>query len=135
MAYETAPTGIANLLKYVKTEGPSRTCSVCGSPMVHLTDSYKTVNKCMSCGYSMVPEGDISGQHKFDMPVSITIVNAIDKKAFFESYQPLDEQLYNALIANGRDPEKAKEEVIMDLGLHGDQREYFDTKLQYLGVG
>lgn len=89
----------------------------------------------MQCGYSQKPVGDISDQHKFDGALTITVINAAhNKKAFFETYQPLDEQLYNSLISAGRSPQEAHKEVILDLGLDDAAKEYFDSKVNYLGV-
>jgi len=126
------PTSILHLLKYVNTEGASRVCPICGSQMEHLTDGFEAINKCFQCGFSNKPTGDISEQHKYDH--TITIVTAfLQKKGFFELYQPLDEKLFNSLISAGRDIETARNEVIRDLDLKGEALEYFKSKVNFLG--
>jgi len=128
------PTGIQKLLKYIPSEEASRTCPVCGSQMTHYNDGNKSLSKCVQCGYSHAPIGSLSAQNQYDMAVNVTVLNSADKKAFFVTQQPLDEQLYNGLISHGRTPEEAKKEIIRDLNLEGDALEYFENKLDYLGV-
>lgn len=126
------PTTVLNLLKYVNTEGESRTCPVCGHSLLHISDGLEVINKCLRCGFSGKPSGDISDQHKYDR--TITIVTAfLQKKGFFELYQPLDEKLFNTLISAGRSLEEAKNEVIRDLNLEGESLEYFISKVDFLG--
>jgi hypothetical protein len=126
------PDGLLDILKYVRTDGVSRACPICGAPMEHITDGLNAINKCFQCGFSEKPTGDVSDQHKYDH--TITIVTAfLQKQGFFELYQPLDEKLFNSLISAGRDTETARKEVIRDLDLKGEALEYFNSKVDFLG--
>jgi len=131
------PTGVLRLLKFQQTEGESRTCSICGAPLAHLTDGYKSIDKCLQCGYAHAATGSISEQGKHDFVINVNTVdaksNAPMKKGFIELYQPLDEQLFNALISAGRDAKKARDEVARDLDLKDDNLEYFEMKINFLG--
>lgn len=123
---------ILKVIKYQPTDGEGRSCAVCGAPMAHLTNGFDQIDKCIQCGYSFRPTGNISEQHAYDFKFTITTATS-NKKAFFEIYQPLDELLFNSLISAGRNPKEARVEIIVDLGLKDESLEYFNQKLNFLG--
>jgi hypothetical protein len=102
--------------------------------MVHLTDGYTCVEKCLKCGYAHKPVGDILHQNKHDYVLNVTVLSSLKvKQAQVDLYQPVDEQLYNAIISSGKDSEEARKEVIRDLDLKDENLEYFNMKIDYLG--
>jgi len=121
-------------MKHLHTEGPCRTCALCGSPMRPYTDHIKFLLKCTNkdCGYSYQTTGSIADQRKFDFKVKI-VQAVLQKAGYYELYQPLEELLYNDLIRLGKDPEKAVEEVIRDLKMSEQEAEYFRNKIRNLG--
>jgi len=123
---------VIQLLKQLSTEGSSRTCPVCGKPVAHMTDGHQYLDKCIACGYSHTPTGDISDQRKYDYSLSI-VQATLQKAGYYELHQPLEEQLYNKLMSAGRTPEEAVKEIITDLQLDDTEADYFKGKLDFLG--
>ena len=123
---------ILKLVKHLPIEPSSRTCPVCSKLMTHMTDGFKYLDKCLSCGYSHMPTGDINDQRRFDY--NFTIVQAaLQKAGYYELHQPIEEQLYNKLMTAERTPEEAINEVISDLQLSENDADYFKEKLNFLG--
>lgn len=123
---------VFKFVRQLKTEGESGTCPVCSFRMELISDGMKKITKCLRCGYSLIPTGTISDQRAFDYKLTVVRGEQM-KEGFFEFFQPIEEVLYNKIVMNGRTPEEAAKEVILDLGLTGDQAEYFKSKLNFYG--
>lgn len=123
---------VFKFVRQLKTEGESGTCPVCSFRLEHITDGYKKLTKCLRCGYSHTPTGNISDQRLFDYNLTL-IKGEHQKEGFFEFFQPIEEVLYNRVVMNGRTPQEAITEVIQDLGMSEEQAEYFKTKLNFYG--
>lgn len=118
-------------IRYQKMEDESRNCPVCGKQLAKRSDLTRTVVKCLNCGYSRKMQSGMEGMHRYDQPVML-ISEAATKRAWFELYQPLDEQLYNMLIDAEWTPESAATSVMKDLEMSNDETQYFMDKLQFL---
>lgn len=119
-------------IRQLKTDGESGTCPICNFRMEAITDGYKKLMKCLRCGYSHIPTGNISDQRAFDYRLTIH-QGKHEKEGFFEFFQPIEEVLFNKIVMNGRTPQEAVTEVIRDLGLSEEQAEYFKSKLNFYG--
>lgn len=120
------------MIDFLKDNGASGTCPVCAMRMEHISDGIKYLDKCLRCGYSYVPQGNISDQRKHDF--SITIVQAaLQKQGYYELYQPIEEQLFNHLITAGRSATEAISEITRDLSLSDSDVAYFKEKLKFFG--
>lgn len=112
--------------EYRHTEYHSRSCPVCVSPMIHMSDGTISISKCLVCGYSKRPTGSISDAHFYDRPV---LASFLEKKGYYELYTPLDEGLYNALYSRGWEKQEIIYQVVNDLHLAGEALDYFLRKV------
>jgi Zn ribbon nucleic-acid-binding protein len=119
-----------NIIKYKKVEDEGRTCPVCNAQLMYFSDEFKSLFKCFNCGYSRRAESHISGQTPYDFP--LLLVGSLSKLGWFELRQPIDEQLYNALITKEWLPEDAISAVIKDLELMPEEAQYFIQKVKFL---
>jgi len=124
--------GSLGLIQYLRQEDTGRNCPICSAQMMFLQDGYRGIHKCLECGYSKLSTNDIAGQHKYDLPITITLSALLARKGWFEIYQPLDEQLYNVLIERKWSPEQAVDQVIRDLRMDENGKKYFLNKVDFL---
>lgn len=112
-----------SLIKYLKTDGESRTCPICSKQFIFISDDINAVYKCISCGYARQKISLIEGQHRYDHPV--TILTAKKIKSWYEMQQSVEEKLYNLLLNYDWPVDQAARDVIRDLNLDKDRAEHF----------
>jgi hypothetical protein len=76
------------------------------------------LDKCLKCGYAKKQIHAETFTEKF-----------IHKKAYYDLWAPMDEQLYNTLIGTGMSEADAAKIVKRDLGLEGEKATYFEQKV------
>lgn len=121
-----------NMMKFLKTDGESGVCPVCAMRMSHISDGDKYLDKCLRCGYSYVPQGDITEQRRHDYRITI-VQAALQKKGYYELSRPIEEILFNELITAGRSVDEAVTEMAKDLDLSAEDIKYFKEKLNFMG--
>ena len=122
------------IIKYLPREDQGRTCPICSSQVALISDGLKGLYKCMNCGYSRLSGQNIPGQHAYDLPIMLahTTNEFLVKRGWFELYQPIDELLFNILVAQDWPTEDAVKQVVRDLNMDKNTQSYFYKKIKFL---
>lgn len=128
------PVPNLSIIKYLSKEDQGRTCPCCSVQIALISDGLKGIYKCFNCGYSRLSGQVPGGQHAYD--VAIMLANRgqefLLKRGWFEIYQPIDELLFNVLLAQDWPAGEAVDQVVRDLNMDKDAQSYFLKKVKFL---